>query len=86
MANRDIEVGSELEAAAHAFFNAAYEYREYIKRNHPEKLAGVLWVNNVGGECVMYSENPKYSEQIKRLTWTGFPTDEFTIQEEPYEG
>lgn len=44
-----------LESAIAELFSAVHKYREYIKRNHRDRLAGVLFVRS-GTDFLVYSE------------------------------
>lgn len=58
----------QLEKEIELFFQAAYRYREFIKRNHRDRLAGVL-IARSGNSTILFSERAKYSNQICNLIW-----------------
>lgn len=64
----EIETNSELDKAAEKFFNAALEYRSFIKRHHPQILGGVIWVRR-GNESVAYSECDRYTRQLASMAF-----------------
>ena len=57
-----------LDAEIELFFHAANRYREYLKRNHREKLFGVIVVRR-DNSTILFSESSKYSNQICNLIW-----------------
>jgi hypothetical protein len=75
----EVEVGSGLEVAVGELFKAMYRYREYVKRNYPDRLAGVMWIR-MGNELILYSENGKYSDQVCKLTHS-YVGDSFSLTE-----
>jgi len=72
-----IELGSDLDDAAEELFTAVRKYRETLKRNHKDRLAGVVWVTS-DGQMVLFSECEKYTNQIKELTFDPV-SDSFTL-------
>ena len=68
MKMKEIIPESDLDKAAEELYNAVYKYREFLKRNYRDRLAGVIWLRR-GNEVVVFSENGKYTEQVCRLTW-----------------
>lgn len=75
--NIDIEKDSPLDKAATEFLAAGEKYREFLKKNYPEQLHGVIWVT-AGYSSVMFSESEKYTNQIKRLSWDS-TVDQFNL-------
>lgn len=73
-----VEEGSGLDNAIDEFVAAARKYREFIKRNYRDRLAGVL-VARSGTEMVVYSECERYSNQIAELTFDS-STDRFVAE------
>ena len=68
MQTTPIEPGSGLDQAADELFDAWHKYREFVKRNHFDRLAGVMIVRR-GTELILHSENEKYSNQVLDLTY-----------------
>jgi hypothetical protein len=64
----NIETNSELDTAAEEFFQAAYKYRQALKRHAPKEDGGVIWVRR-GNEIVAYSHMGRYTQQICELTY-----------------
>jgi hypothetical protein len=60
--------GEGLDAAIDDLFSAVLKYREFLKRNHPDRLAGVLFVRR-GTDFLVYSESERYTQELLRLTW-----------------
>jgi hypothetical protein len=75
----EIEPDSDLDIAANELLSAWRKYREFVKRNYPERLHGVMIVRN-GNEIIVHSESAKYSEQVMRLTWNS-TTDSFGLSD-----
>lgn len=76
---KEVETGSDLDVAVNELFHAMNRYREYVKRNHPDRLAGVMWIR-MGNELILYSENGKYSDQVCKLTHS-YVGDSFSLTE-----
>ncbi len=76
---KDVDPGSGLDDALNELFAAVYKYREYVKRHHRDRLAGVMWIRK-GNELIAYSENARYTEQVCRLTWDS-RGDSFSVEE-----
>ena len=57
-----------LDSAISELFSAVHKYREYLKRHHRERLAGVLFVRS-GTDFLVYSQSEKYTQELLRLTW-----------------
>lgn len=57
-----------LEQEVELFFAAARRYREYLKRNHRDRLYGVLIVRS-GHSSILLSESERYTTQICNLIW-----------------
>jgi hypothetical protein len=68
MNTKPIEPGSGLDQAADELFNAWYKYREFVKRNHRDRLTGVMIVRR-GLELILHSESERYSNQVMSLTY-----------------
>ena len=75
----DIEPGSGLDQAADKLFAAVYEYREYVKRHHRERLAGVMWIRKAH-KLIAFRESGKYTEQVCWLTHDAVG-DSFSLSE-----
>jgi hypothetical protein len=58
------DIPADLTAAIQEFVDAGRKYREFLKRNHPDRLFGVVWARMEGGEAVLYSESAGYSEVV----------------------
>lgn len=58
----------QLEKEIELLFQAARRYREFLKRNHRDRLAGVLIARN-GNSTILFSESERYSNQICNLIW-----------------
>lgn len=63
----EIETNSELDRAAEEFFQAAYRYREKLKKHAPQSVGGVIWVRR-GNQMIAYSESARYTEQVCSMT------------------
>lgn len=74
---KEILPGSDLDEAAEELFAAFAKYREFVKRNYRDRLAGVMWIRR-GNELIAYSENGKYSDQVCRLTFDA-ARDSFSV-------
>lgn len=57
-----------LNNAIEELFVAVRKYRQYLKRNHRDRLAGVLFIRS-GTDFLVYSESEKYTQELLRLTW-----------------
>jgi hypothetical protein len=66
-----------LDAAVDELIAAARKYREYVKRHHRDRLAGVMFVL-CGHETVIYSESEKYGQQLLELTFS--PTSDSFVR------
>ena len=57
-----------LEREIELFFASAHRYREYLKKNHPDRLFGVIIARH-GNDCILFSESQRYTTQICNLLW-----------------
>lgn len=64
----NIEAGSDLDIATEELFAAWHKYRNFIKRHHRDRLAGVMWIRR-GTELLCYSESERYTQQLCSLTF-----------------
>lgn len=70
----------QLEKEIELLFEAAWRYREYLKKHHREKLCGVLIARH-GLATILFSESERYSNQICNLLYNK-NTDAFDAIEE----
>ena len=69
METQNIEVASDLDIAADELLAAWQKYREFVKRNYPDRLHGVMIVKRGKHEMILHSESEKYTNQIMGLTY-----------------
>ena len=79
MEMKAVEPESKLDEAIDELFAAWHKYREFIKRNHRDRLAGVMVVKH-GSETITCSSSEKYTRQIDALTFD-YASDSFSITE-----
>lgn len=81
MKTKSVEQGSSLDQAVDELFDAWHKYREFVKRHHRDRLAGVMIVRR-GTEMIVHSGNERYVNQVMRLTFDP-NSDSFCLADVP---
>jgi len=80
----DATTQKDLDDAAEEFLAAARKYREFLKRNYRDRLAGVMILKSSGMETLIYTESEKYAQQIDALTFD-WNKDKFVLERQDQE-
>lgn len=59
-----IDTDDSLMEAATAFLEAGRKYREFLKRNNRDRLAGTIWVRATDGGMVLFTEIDRHANEI----------------------
>lgn len=64
MEDLPIDSDADFMEAATAFLVAGRKYRDFLKRNRRDRLAGTVWVRTTDGGMVLFTEMERHANEL----------------------